>query len=52
MRAGRGDSIMEVCYWPPDQEDRVHEALYRQNKVASCSQALVLTGDFKHTGIC
>jgi len=39
--AGTGDVIVEVCYRPPDQEDRVDEALYRQIGAASCSQALV-----------
>ncbi|PKU41129.1 glycerol kinase [Limosa lapponica baueri] len=41
-----------VCYTPPSQEDRVEEALYRQIAAISCSQALVLTGDFNHPSIC
>ncbi|GAB0209334.1 hypothetical protein GRJ2_003399100 [Grus japonensis] len=51
-RAGTGDIIAEVCYRPPDQEDRVDEALYRQIGAASCSQALVLMADFNHPDIC
>ncbi|GAB0210007.1 hypothetical protein GRJ2_003466500 [Grus japonensis] len=39
-------------YGPPDQGDRVDEALYRQIGAASCSQALVLMGDFNHPDIC
>ncbi|GAB0209860.1 hypothetical protein GRJ2_003451700 [Grus japonensis] len=37
---------------PPDQEEEVDEAFYRQLEVASRSQALVLMGDFNHPGIC
>ena len=36
-RAGTGDIIVGVCYRPPDQEDRVGEALYRQIRAASRS---------------
>ncbi|GAB0175756.1 hypothetical protein GRJ2_000040800 [Grus japonensis] len=50
--AGTGDIIAGVCYRPPDQEDRVDEALYRQIGAASRSQALVLMGDFNHPDIC
>ncbi|GAB0182177.1 hypothetical protein GRJ2_000683000 [Grus japonensis] len=38
--------------WPPDQEEEVDEAFYRQLEVASRSQALVLMGDFNHPDIC
>ncbi|PKU43200.1 glycerol kinase [Limosa lapponica baueri] len=41
-----------VCYRPPDQEDGVDEALYRQVGAASHSQTLVLMGDFNHPDIC
>ncbi|KAM9591177.1 uncharacterized protein ACIBXB_006074 isoform 2-T3 [Morphnus guianensis] len=51
-RAGTGDIIVGVCYRSPDQEDRADEALYRQIGAASCSQALVLMGDFNHPNIC
>ncbi|GAB0189267.1 hypothetical protein GRJ2_001392000 [Grus japonensis] len=51
-RAGTGDTIVGVCYRPPDQGDRVDEALYRQIGAASRSQALVLVGDFNHSDIC
>ncbi|GAB0207575.1 mitochondrial enolase superfamily member 1 [Grus japonensis] len=50
--AGTGDIIVGVCYRPPDQGDRADEALYRQIGAASCSQALVLMGDFNHPDIC
>ncbi|GAB0203667.1 hypothetical protein GRJ2_002832300 [Grus japonensis] len=49
---GTGDIIPRVYYWPPDQGDSMHEALYRQIGTASHSQALVLTGDFNHLDIC
>ncbi|GAB0176447.1 mitochondrial enolase superfamily member 1 [Grus japonensis] len=51
-RAGAGDIIAGVCYRPPDQGDRADETLYRQIGAASCSQALVLMGDFNHPDIC
>jgi len=40
-----------VHYRPPDQEEEIDEAFYRQMKVASQSQALVLMGDFNHPDI-
>ncbi|GAB0176939.1 mitochondrial enolase superfamily member 1 [Grus japonensis] len=49
---GAGDIIAGVCYRPPDQGDQADEALYRQIGAASCSQALVLMGDFNHPDIC
>ncbi|GAB0204729.1 hypothetical protein GRJ2_002938500 [Grus japonensis] len=51
-RAGTGDTIVGVCYRPPDQDDRAGEALYKQIGAASCSKALVLMGDFSHPHIC
>ncbi|GAB0182838.1 hypothetical protein GRJ2_000749100 [Grus japonensis] len=47
-----GDTVVGVYYRPPDQEEEVDEAFYRQLEVASQSQALVLMGDFKHPDIC
>lgn len=37
-----GDIIVGVSYRPPDQEEEVDEALYRQPEAASCPQALIL----------
>jgi len=51
-RAGTDDIVVGLSCRPPDQEDQVHEALFRQIGAALRSQALVLTGDFSHTGIC
>ena len=51
-RAGTGDITVGVCYRPPDQEDQADEALCGQIGAASCSQALVLRGDFNHPNIC
>jgi len=47
-----GDVIVGVYYRPPDQEEQVDEAFYRQLKVDLQLQALVLMGDFSHPGIC
>ena len=51
-RAGTGDITVGVFYGPPDQEDWVDEALYRQMGAASHSQVQILTGDFNHPDIC
>jgi len=40
-----------VYYRPPDQEEEVDEAFYKQLQAASQSQALVLMGDFNHPDI-
>ncbi|GAB0181056.1 hypothetical protein GRJ2_000570900 [Grus japonensis] len=45
----QGDGLTR---WPPDQDEEVDEAFYRQLEVASRSQALVLMGDFNHPDIC
>jgi len=51
-RAHVGDSAVGVHYRPPDQEEEVDEAFYRQLEVVSQSQALGLMGDFNHSDIC
>ncbi|GAB0209126.1 hypothetical protein GRJ2_003378300 [Grus japonensis] len=51
-QANMGDTVVGVCYRPPDQEEEVNEAFYRQVEVASQSQALVLMGDLNHPDIC
>ena len=43
---------MGVYHRSPDQAEEVSEAFYRQLKVASRSEALVLVGDFNHPDIC
>jgi len=45
-----GDTVVGVYCRPPDQEEEADEAFYRQLKVASQSQALVLLGDFITSG--
>lgn len=37
--------IVGIFYRPPDQEDHVNEALYRQTEAILYSQVLVLMGD-------
>ncbi|GAB0208991.1 hypothetical protein GRJ2_003364800 [Grus japonensis] len=51
-QANMGDTVVGVYYRPPDQEEEVDEAFYRQLEVASRSQALVLMGDINHPDIC
>ena len=50
-RSSKGHLMVGVCYRPPDQEEAVGEAFLLQLQV-SCSQALVLMGDFNHPDIC
>jgi len=49
--AGTGDIIVGGCYKPPDREEQVDDALYRQTGAVSYSQSLVFTGDFHHPDI-
>ncbi|GAB0193231.1 mitochondrial enolase superfamily member 1 [Grus japonensis] len=51
-QANMGDAVVGVYYRPPDQEEEVDEAFYRQLEVASQSQSLVLMGDFNDPDIC
>ncbi|GAB0210277.1 hypothetical protein GRJ2_003493500 [Grus japonensis] len=51
-QANINDTVVGVYYRPPDQEEEVDEAFYRQLEVASRPQALVLMGDFNHPDIC
>ncbi|GAB0176868.1 hypothetical protein GRJ2_000152000 [Grus japonensis] len=51
-QTGMGDIVVGICYRPPDQEEQVDEALYRQAEAPSRSQALVLIGDLNHPDIC
>jgi len=46
-----GDVIVSVYYRPPEKEEEVDEAFYKQRKAASQLQALVLMGDFNHPDI-
>ncbi|PKU38936.1 hypothetical protein llap_10761 [Limosa lapponica baueri] len=50
-RANMGDTVLGVYYRPPDQEEKVNEAVYRQQEIASQSQALVLMGSFDYSDI-
>lgn len=44
--------MVRVFYRPPDQEEPVDETFLSQLQEVSCSQALILMGDFKHLDIC
>ena len=50
-QAHTGDFTVGVYYRPPDQEEEVNEAFYKQLQAASESQALVLMGDFNHPDV-
>ena len=45
-----GDTVVGICYRPPDQEEEVDEAFYRQLEVVSQPQALLLIGDLIFAG--
>ncbi|PKU47288.1 rna-directed dna polymerase from mobile element jockey-like [Limosa lapponica baueri] len=47
-----GNAVVCVCYRIPDQEEQVDEALYSQTGAALHLQALILMGNFNHSGIC
>jgi len=51
-RSSIGDTVVGVCYRPPDQEDEMDEAFYKQLEVALRSAALILMGDLNHPDIC
>lgn len=51
-QASTGGIAVCVCYRPPEQQEQVDEALYRQLDIASGSQALVLMFNFNHPNIC
>lgn len=51
-RTHKGDIIVGVYYKLPDQEEQVDESSYTQIRAPSCSQDLVLVGDFNHPDIC
>ena len=44
--------MVGVYYRPPNQREPTDEAFFLQLQEASCSQALVLLGDFNHPDIC
>jgi len=50
-QAHMGDITVGVYYRPPDQEEEIDEAFYRQLQTASQSQVLVLLGDFNYPDI-
>ncbi|GAB0205364.1 hypothetical protein GRJ2_003002000 [Grus japonensis] len=47
-----GDTVVGVYYRPPDQEEEVNEAFYRELEVASRSLAFIFIGDFNCPDIC
>ncbi|KAK4819106.1 hypothetical protein QYF61_025365 [Mycteria americana] len=44
--------VVCISYRPPDQEGDVDDAFFQQLEEASCSQVLVLMGEFNHPDIC
>lgn len=47
-----GDSIVGDCYRLPEGQEETVEVLYRQLKLASQSQTLVVMENFNHLDIC
>ena len=50
-QTGMGDTVVGVYYMPPDQDEELDEAFYRELIAASQLQALVITGDFNYPDI-
>ncbi|KAJ7425634.1 hypothetical protein BTVI_02330 [Pitangus sulphuratus] len=50
-QGNKGNLVVSVYYWPPDQGAPIDEAFLLQLH-ASCAEALVLLGDFNHPDIC
>ena len=51
-RGNKGDLVVGVYYRLPDQGEPTDEAFFLQLQEASCSQFLVLLGDFSHPDTC
>jgi len=51
-QTGMGDIVVGVCCRPPDQEEEVFEAFYKQLETTSGLQALALMGDLNHSNTC
>ena len=51
-RGNKGNLVVGVFYRPSDQGEPTDEAVFLQLLQASCSQSLVLLGDFNHPNIC
>ncbi|GAB0206445.1 hypothetical protein GRJ2_003110100 [Grus japonensis] len=47
-RGNKGNLVVGVYYRPPDQGEPIDKAFLLQLQEASCSQALILLGDFDH----
>ena len=47
-----GDTVLGVYYRPPDHNEEVDEALYRQVIAASQLQTLVIMGEFNYPDLC
>ena len=50
-QANKGNFVVGVYYRPPDQGEEADEEFFLQLQEASCSQALILIGDFNHPDI-
>jgi len=44
--------MVNICYWLPDQEEKVDEAFFRELKEALQLQALVPTASLNNSCIC
>ncbi|KAF4793362.1 hypothetical protein TURU_112092 [Turdus rufiventris] len=51
-KANKADTLLGVCYHPPNQEEEVNNLFYKQLDNISGSSAIVLVGDFNLLDIC
>lgn len=52
VQVGSKKLVVRVYYRPSDQEEPVDEAFLLQLQEFSCSQVIILMGDFNHLDIC
>ena len=48
----KGDLTVDLCYQPPNQDDKANEEIFGSLKQALGQQNLVPTGDFNYPDIC
>lgn len=48
----KGSLTVDICHWPPNQDDRASEAIFGSLKQTSGQQNLVLMGEFNYPDIC
>ncbi|KAF4801337.1 hypothetical protein TURU_035479 [Turdus rufiventris] len=51
-KANKADTLLGVCYCPPNQEEKVNNLFYKELDNISGSSVIVLVGDFNLPDIC